>query len=162
MPTRTVLAACLTVLIASCGADDPKEAGLDALQRGRYIAAADHLQTAIGAVEAGSEEHLELAVARCQALANSDAPACQREFLGLATSSSGLVTAKDFSMVVNALIDARNYVPAIDIMDAGIKKFPDDATMVELRTNLITESKKAADPAAIRALESLGYLGGDS
>lgn len=161
MPTHSFLSVvCLTVSIASCGTSDPREAGLDALQRGRYFAAAEHLEDAIARTEPGTEQHLELAVARCRALANTDAPACQDEFLGVVATSAS-VTSKDFSMVADALVRANNYVEAIQILDAGVGKFPDDAAMEQQKASVVKESSRAADPEAIKKLRSLGYLGDD-
>jgi hypothetical protein len=158
MRTRTALFALLTVFIAACGSADPKEAGFEALQRAEYADAVYHLEVAMEAAEPGTEEYLEVAVARCEALAYTDPATCKAEFMALVASAAEQISTQDFSMVVTRLMETSEYVAAIDILEAGVNKFPDDPKMGKLKDKVVEKSQKAADPAALEALKGLGYI----
>lgn len=158
MRTRTALPTLLTLLVAACGSADPKDAGLEALQRGQYTDAVYHLEVALEGAQPGTEEYVEIAVARCEALAHTDAAACKTEFMELVTSASDQISTQDFSMVVTRLMETQEYLAAIDILEAGVNKFPDDPKMGKIKEKVVEESKKAADPAALEALKGLGYI----
>ena len=64
----------------------------------------------------------------------------------------------DYTMVVSHLMQAKAWVPAIEVMDAGKKKFPDNPKMDLLVEKVVAESKAAGDDAATAALQGLGYM----
>lgn len=148
----------LTLSLAACGDSDPKEAGYKAIQSGDWSGAAASFQKALDAAEPGSPDRVELAVARCQALAHTAPDQAKAEFLALAASAQ--LEPKDYTIVVSDLVSEKHFVPAIDILDVGVKTFPEHPKMTQLQQKVVEESQKADDPAALEKLKGLGYLGG--
>lgn len=146
----------LALSLAACGDSDPKEAGYKAIQSGEWAKAAASFDKALANLEPGSEERAELAVARCQALAHTAPEQAKTEFLALAGSTQ--LEPKDFTIVVTDLVSEKQFVPAIDILDVGIKSFPEHPKMTLLKDKVVEESKKSADPAALEKLKGMGYL----
>ncbi len=152
---RTLLTV-LPLVLTACGSGDPKKEGLDALQDSRWSDAVASLDKAIVDLDPSSPDYMEVAMGRCKALAHVDAKKAQTEFETLV--AAGKVKVADFSEVVSHLLSAKQYVPAIELMDKGIKQFPEDPKMIQIRDTVVAQSKQANDPAANAALTGLGYL----
>jgi hypothetical protein len=146
----------LVFLAGSCGSADPKTEGLSALQASDYGKAAVHLETALASLDPGSPDYMEVARGRCKALAHTDSQKAKAEFEKLASARELRVA--DYSEIVGHLLSAKQFMPAVEIMDGGLKKFPDDPKMILIKEKVIAQSKQAADPAAMQALAGLGYL----
>jgi hypothetical protein len=157
LPTLPLLA--LVFSAGSCGSADPKAEGMSALQASDYGKAAVHLETALASLDPGSPDYMEVAMGRCKALAHTDSQKAKAEFEKLATSQDMRVA--DYSEIVSHLLSAKQFMPAIEIMDGGLKKFPGDPKMILIKEKVVAQSKQAADPAAMQTLKGLGYLGGD-
>ena len=56
---------------------------------------------------------------------------------------------------------AKAFLPAVTVMDLGIKAYPEDEKMELVKEKVIAESKAANDAGALAALQGMGYLGGD-
>ena len=87
-PTRQItLALPLLALLAACGgggdAGSLKEAGYRALDSGDAEAALPKFEAALGKLSAEDEDFIEVSVARCQALAYTDAERSRDDFLAL-------------------------------------------------------------------------------
>jgi len=158
MRISTTLLSLTLVLSACSGGADPKDAGLEALQLGKHQDAADQLASALDARTPADADYVEVCVAKCQALAHIDADKAKGDFLQLAESQGEKVVAKDFSMIVSDLYSAKQLLPAIDVLDAGLKRFPDDTKLAQLKEKVVAESQKSGDPAALEKLKGLGYL----
>ena len=153
---RTPLTLLLTLFLAACGDSDPKEAGYQAIQSGDWAKAAASFEKALADLEPGSVDRVELAVARCQALAHTAPEQAKSEFLALAQTAQ--LEPQDFTIVVTDLVSENHFVPAIDILDYGVKSFPEHPKMTLLKDKVVAESQKAADPAALEKLKGMGYL----
>jgi len=156
MRTLLSLVSLLSItLLAGCGSSgsaNPKEDGYAALQAEDYAAAVAHLDTALAAGTASTGDQLEMAVARCQALAHIDAEKCKEDFLAIGST----VQAKDFSLVVAELLAEENFLDAIALLEAGVNRFAENPKMEELKKLVVAASKH--DPEANAALAGLGYL----
>lgn len=162
MRTPTALILALSTTLAACGGGDPKESAYQALNSGDYAAAAADFEKAMAGVDAGSADYVGLAVGRCEALAHTDAPAAKNEMIALAGSHEGKVSSKDYTLVASKMVDARNFVPAIELLDDGIKnRFKDDPKLLALMDKIKAEAEKSGDDGAMEALSGLGYAGGD-
>ena len=142
-------------LLAGCsgggGASD-RDAGYKAYQDGEYSSAVAHLDKALADPKASAADQLEMAVARCQALAHIDAVKCTTDFLAIGSA----VQAKDFSLVVADLVNEEKFLEAIDLLEAGVNRFAENPKMEQLKTLVITASKE--DPEANAKLKGLGYI----
>ena len=141
-------------LLASCsgGSGSPQEDGYAALQAGDYTAAVTHLDEALTTSKSGSTDYVEMAVARCQALAHVDAARCTADFLAIGSA----VQAKDFSLVVAELVADEKFLEAIDLLEAGVNRFAENPKMEQLKKLVIMASLE--DPAANAKLKGLGYI----
>jgi hypothetical protein len=162
-PTRLLLAFFLIALpLAGCGGSDPKSLNDEAyasLHRGDARAALADFERALEAAPPGTIEHLRAALGRCEALAQTDPSRAQAEFLGFASRERALVREDDYSLMCAALVRARAFSPAIDVMDAGMKAFPESKRMQDTKDSVIRATQQAEDPAALNKLASLGYVG---
>jgi len=142
-------------LLAGCGSGggaSDKDAGYTALQDGEYADAVAHLDKGLADPAASAEDQLEMAVARCQALAHIDADKCKADFLAIGST----VTAKDFSLVVADLVTEEKFLEAIDLLEAGVNRFAENPKMEQLKKLVITASQE--DPEANAKLKGLGYI----
>ena len=156
MKTHSLPLGALLLLLSACGSSDAKAKGLSALQSGDYDAAATSLETAVASLDPSDPGYMEVAMGHCKALAHVDAQKAKAAFEELASAQELRVA--DYSEIVTHLLSAKQFVPAIEIMDNGLKKFPDDTKMAAIRDKVVEQSKQAADPDAMSALEGLGYL----
>ncbi len=157
---RSSLFPCLLALsltLFSCGSSDPKKEGLEAIQTGKWDEAVASLDKAFAGLPAEAPDYMEIAMGRCTALAHVDAPRAKAEFESLI--KSGKTQVADFSTIVGHLIAANEYVPAIELMDKGLKQYPEDPKMVNLRDTVVSKSKASGSPEAQNALKGLGYAG---
>jgi hypothetical protein len=154
---RSPLLSCLLALsLASCGSSDPKKEGLEAIQAGKWPEAVASLDKAMKDLPADSPDYMEVAMGHCTALAHVDAPKAKAEFETLITSNKAQIA--DFSTIVSHLLASKQFMPAIDLMDKGLKHFPEDPKMLAIKDKVVEASKQANDPEAQAALKGLGYL----
>jgi hypothetical protein len=64
------------------------------------------------------------------------------------------VTASTYSSTAQQLKDAGKVADQIEVLDAGLKRFPDDPTL----QSALEKAKQTNDPAALERLKSLGYI----
>lgn len=159
---RTPTALILALSLAACDSGNPKEAAFEALNSGDYAGAVARFDRAMEGAEAGSSEHVELAIGRCEALAHTDGAAARDAMIALAGAHAGKVTARDYGLVASRMVDAGNFDPAIDLVDDGIqKRFQGDPKLVELMDGIVKKATRSGDDAAMDKLEGLGYTSGD-
>ena len=64
----------------------------------------------------------------------------------------------DYATVGNKMTSAKAFQDAIAVIDAGIKKFPEDEKLPKLIEVVQAEAEAEGDEGALKALEGLGYL----
>ncbi|MCP3917805.1 MAG: hypothetical protein GY711_19850 [bacterium] len=162
MRSSTVLALALSLTLVACGGSgDPKEDGYTALNSGDHAAALASFDKALAAIDSSAEDYVEVAVARCRALAHVEPERSLSEFTTLSEKNETL-EASDFREVVTELLSAEGGAEsAVWLMDVGCKRFPDSEKMKATRDKVIAAVKKRGDKGATDALDGLGYLGGD-
>ena len=94
---------------------------------------------------------------KCEALAYIDGSKSQTEFLALAEQSS--LSYSNYNRVAVALLHAEQFSDAVAILTHGMEKFPDEPKFVGLRDKIGKAAEGSDDPAAMKALEGLGYVG---
>jgi len=154
-PLLFVLSAVL-ITCTACGGGDPRTAAQDALNSGDYPTAVAKFDAALRDAEAGSADYVALSVDRCRALAHQDGAKAKAEFLALAASSN--LEVGDYTLVVSELLNVQQWVPAIELMDAGVKAFPENPKMGLLRKQVVAKSTESGDDAANDLLKGMGYL----
>lgn len=156
----TVLAGLL--LATACSESDPKaltNRGANAINSGDWKGGLADYEAALAHMDASNAEYLRASVGRCQALARLDPKKGKSEFLALAKAQAKQIQPQDFHVVVSQFLSSREFIDAIEVMHAGIVMFPDSPKMKSIEEYVVTESRKVADPAVNRALESNGYVG---
>ena len=164
MPRRSALLLSLVLVASACSPADPKaltDQGHSALGAGDAEKAQASFDDALAQIDPSHPEWLRASLGRCQALARHDPTAAREAFLGLARSHPARVTVQDFSIVVGELVQAGAVSEAIDVMDAGIKLYPESPVMQVIKEKVIAASTRSQDPGVSDKLKGLGYVGQD-
>lgn len=147
--------------LGSCGGDpvDPVAAGRAAMVDGDPAAALTYFDQALAGKTSADGDYYELQVDRARALSYTDPTKVPAAVTSLAAEAT--VAARDYRSITTDLVSAKAFVPAVQVMDLGLKAYPDDSKMVEVKDKVISESKAAGDEGALEALAGMGYLGGE-
>jgi len=168
MRTLPLIAASLATLclalfaLNGCGKPDPGEltdAGHSALGSGDYRAAYDKFDAALKAFEPSDPRALEAELGRCRAQAHLEPEAAKARFLEL--SATTRLQEMDYNQIVSELKSAGERKAAIEVLAAGITKFPETTNLVALRDKIGAEAEAAGDTDALDDLKGLGYVGDD-
>lgn len=152
--TPILLSLCLP--LAACGSGNPRVNARDALNSGDYSTAISEFDEALAGLTVGSPDYVGLSVDRCRALAYADAEQAKDDFVALASSAD--VELRDFTAVVSELVAAAAWLPAIDLVDAGMKRFPEEPGMLEIKVRVIEKSKESGNEDALKKLKGIGYI----
>ena len=155
--SSALLSASLLTLVACGGAGEDVDIAV-LVQTGKYSAAISAAETQLTTVEKGSEAHKDLLINYAAALAESDAEKARDEFLAFAKAHEGLIAPTDYKYVVSQLRTHDSYVEAIDVMDAGKKRWPEDETMDLMVAALKQDIESSGDAAAAAKMKGLGYM----
>lgn len=155
------LALALPLLLAASCSDDPKaltKDGFNAINSGDAKGAVTAFDKALAKMDATNPDYLRAAVGRCQALARTDSAKAKTEFLALAKAQTSKIQDQDFHVVVSEFVNAGKFLDGIDVMEAGIKMFPESTKMAEIKTAVVAASTKEGDPKVLSKLKGLGYI----
>ena len=147
---------CILLLALACGksASDHLEAARKDLDQGQFDPA---IQDAEHGLQADPDDKTEwgLQLALLEAYARAGKAAETKQKLEeLAAEHPDRIKSSDYSGSAQQLKDAGKAPEAIEVLDAGHKRFPDDSTI----TGELEKSKQTTDPAALERLKSLGYI----
>ncbi len=149
----------LLSLVACGGCNTEADVDIAALvQTGDYSEAIAAAEARLPEVEQGSEAHKELLINYTAALSESDAAKARDQFLSFAKAHESLVGPKDYKYLVSQLRTYDSFMEAIDVMDAGKKRWPDDATLDEMVAALIQDIASSGDEDAATKMKGLGYM----
>lgn len=157
--SRFATFALVTALLVGCGekAADSKEAAQAALDAADYPTAIAQADKAIGL--AGDDKAMvwQSQQIKLQALARSGDASTAALLEQLATDYAAQVKSPLYMTVADSLKKAGQTSAAIDVLDAGNKRFPAESdkftqAIAELQQN------EQLDPAEIEKLKALGYL----
>lgn len=159
MKLQSALLTLALASLAACGGNPAAEADIGKLlQTGKYEEAVKIVETRLGTVTKGTEDEKSLILDYAEGLSYTDAAKAQESFLTFAKANAELVKPKDFKHVVACLRTNEGLLQAIDVMNDGMKRWPDDAVMSELLELVKADVIKANDPAAKAKMEGLGYM----
>jgi major membrane immunogen (membrane-anchored lipoprotein) len=156
---------CLTTVLAACGSSDPKELtdqGSAALGSGDVSTAIERFDAALKHMDAKHPDYVRASMGRCQALVRQNPRQAKDEFLALSRTAQGHIHEQDFSAIAGELVKTGAVTEAVEVMDAGLKAFPESPQMQILKQKVVEASTKSKDPAALKALKGLGYTGDDT
>jgi len=152
----------LALPLSSCGGgSDPAAqttAGHSALGSGDHAAALADFEGALSAIgsDTAHPQYMRATMGAIEANATLDPDRAVADFKALAAKTE--VPDRDYSKVGGWLAAAKNYGQAIDVLDAGMKKFEGSETLVKLTEKIKTEAEKAGDSDALAKMRGLGYL----
>jgi hypothetical protein len=154
---------CLALVLLGCGASSKEltDKGAAALGSGDARSALESFDGALKQMSPSDPDYLRASMGRCQALARLDPNRAKEDFLALARSQPGKLREQDYAQIADELVKTRAASDAIDVMDAGVKAFPESPQMQVLKQRVVEASKKSKDPAALGKLKGLGYTGDD-
>jgi hypothetical protein len=153
--SRTVLAALLGALLA-CGAgpEAQLEEARSQLAKGAYAEAVAAAGAGLAAGAEGSVAwRLELVALEGEARGGRGAEVLAR-LERLAGPWSAQVSAPLYVQTAGQLKEAGDGAGAVSVLDAGAKRFPQDAAIAQA----ITQSKATGSDAELERLRSLGYV----
>lgn len=164
---RTItISGLLLIGLGSCSgsAQSLTENGNRELGSGDYKAALSDFEKALDKLgtDTQSNEYLQAALGRCQALARTDPKKAATEFIALAQAQKGRVLESDFTLIADALLKANtneSRKQAIEVMVAGTKLFPTSTKLKDIGNKIYAEAQKAGDPESMKSLQGLGYAG---
>ena len=154
---KILLPLSLTLSLAACGGNESADPA-QLIQQGQYDAAIEASESQLASVEAGSADHKELVIVYAEALAESRADESRDAFLAFAAEHPDMVEPVDYKYVVSGLRTHAAYLQAIDVMDAGKKRWADDATIDELVEALKQDIAKSGDADSMDKMKGLGYM----
>ena len=162
MKTKLLAALFAGLTLVACGGGAPTDpAGLTDSGYGKYDAqdyegAQADFQAALDAgAEGASLKDATLGLVR--AMAHTNTKQAADIFTAFAAANADAVAAKDYSTIGGELMSAGGTLDAITVVDAGIKRFADDAGLEQVMEK-IKELAAAGDAEAASALSGLGYL----
>jgi len=162
MTTMKHLVPIALLLLAACGPSDPKalaDEGNSALGKGDAKSALAKFDEALVGLDPSHEQYVRASIGRCEALAKTDGPAAVKSFLELAGKVPAKVGEGDYSLICSKLLQGGFTLEAIDVMDAGKKRFVGSKKMEETLVAVQAAAKKQSTPDALKKLASLGYAG---
>jgi predicted Zn-dependent protease len=154
---KSVIGLALMLVVCACG-----ESSQDHLSGARKSLAGSDYADAIASADAGLAGSPDavttwgLELVKLEALARSgQGEATRAQLEELAAENPDRVSAADYSGTAQLLRAAGQKSEAIQVLDMGNKRFPDDSVI----SKMIAESvEKGVDPAELEMLKSLGYI----
>lgn len=162
MTTMKKLAPIALLLLAACGGSNAKNStseGFAALGKGDAKVALEKFDAALDGIDSTNPEFLRASIGRCEALAKLDGAKASKSFLDLAAKVPAEIGEDDYSLICSKLLQGGFTLEAIDVMDAGKKRFKDSKKMQDTLTAVQAAAKKQSTPDALNKLKGLGYAG---
>ena len=152
----------LVLLVQACGPADPHaltDQGARALGAGDARSARYSFEAALAGLKPGEPDYARASMGRFQALARGEPERARDEVLVYAKAQSANVGEGDYGMLVSEFLRRERTVEAIDVMDAGVKAFPNSEAMLAIRKRVEEQARSSKDPASMQKLKGLGYVG---
>ncbi len=163
MRPRTLLLL-LPLLAPACGPADPRaltDAGASALASGDSPKARDCFEQALAELKPGDPEYVRASLGLFQALVRGEPVQARDKFLAFAKAQAASVNEGHYGAMVGEFLRRDRTAEAIDVMDAGVKAFPNSEVMLAIQKRVEEQARTAKDPAALQKMKGLGYIGGD-
>jgi predicted Zn-dependent protease len=126
-----------------------------ALAAGSFAQAVTTAQTGLaGSPDEVTSWGLELVVLEAHARAGGGSETTQ-QLAKLAAAHPDRITASDYASTAQQLRTADQKPAAIEVLDMGVKRYPDDAVLAKMIAESVATGE---DPAELEMLRSLGYI----
>jgi tetratricopeptide (TPR) repeat protein len=146
--------------LTSCGGGgggDPKAAndeGYSALNSGNHQDALSRFQSALEGLDASDPQYMRAKMGEIEALTHLDADGAKDALLGLGDQAGE----GEYSKVANTLTGQGNFIQAIDVLDAGVKRYGESPKLKAMLELVRAEAEKSGSSDALDKLKGLGYL----
>jgi hypothetical protein len=157
----TALALALTLFAAGCGSSDAKSLisdGHASLGSGDANAALEHFQEALGRLGHDDADYVEAKLGEIEALIALDTTKAKDEFLVLANALPNQVGQAQYLRVGGQMANGKRFTEAVELTDAGIKRFGAEAP--QLKDLMARIEKEALAAGAKGATDARGYFDG--
>jgi hypothetical protein len=150
----------LPLFACSCGGastpEDLTSRAQDELHSGKHASALSKFRQALETLKPEDAGYLEAKLGAIEARIYGDPAGAQAEFLELAGALPEQIDVRRYCNISGIMANAKQWLPSIAVMDAGMKRFgKDDPKLNQLLEKIKKES--AGDAGAKNALDSLGY-----
>jgi len=159
---RPAFLAPVLLLALACGPSDPRtltDAGASALASGDSTKALASFEEALAGLKPTDAEYVRASMGRFQALVRSEPERARDEFLAFAKVQAASLAESHYGILVGEFLRRGRTVEAIDVMDAGVKAFPNSEAMLAIRKRVEEQARSSKDPASMQKLKGLGYVG---
>jgi len=150
-----------SVLASPPSASALTDRGYEALGKGNHAEAMEAFERALESLRPADPQYVRAKMGAVEAWIRADASKARKEFLELATSQPEEIGSREYAAVASKMAAAKQFVAAIDVLDAGIQAHPEDPKLKATMDEVKAAAQKAGDPDAVKKLISLGYLGGE-
>ena len=157
-----ILLLCALFFFPACGPSDPRaltDAGASALASGDSGKALANFEEALASLKPGDAEYVRASMGRFQALVRSEPERARDEFLAFAKVQAASLSESHYGILVGEFLRRERTSEAIDVMDAGVKAFPNSQAMVAIRKKVEEQARSSKDPASMQKMKGLGYVG---
>jgi predicted Zn-dependent protease len=159
---RTLRLKCVVTLVLALALCACAKGGPEHLEDARQELAAGSFAEAVASAQAGlatspndvTSWGLELVILEAQSRAGNAAEA-KGQLMKLAAAHPERISATDYSSTAQLLQAAEQKPVAIEVLDLGMKRFPDDAVLARMIEDSVASG---SDPEELEMLRSLGYI----
>lgn len=147
----------LIALFCACGSSAPEQLAQARVQvtSGAYADAVATAQAGLAASpDAVTQWGLELVILEAHAR-SGDGEATKAQLAKLVDAYPDRISATDYSGTAQLLQTADQKAAAVEIMDLGVKRFPEDAALQKMIKDSVAAG---SDPEELQMLKSLGYI----
>jgi TolA-binding protein len=164
MRTPSLVLALALSLTACGGPSDPaalNDGGYQALGSGDYAEAATEFDAALTAIgdDTSNPQYARAMWGLIEALTHIDPDRAEDDFLAFAKANSATMSADDYGKVGTWLADAKKFVPAAHVIEAGIEAYPEAPSLLTLKQNVKQRASTEATEEEKTGLEGIGYIG---
>jgi hypothetical protein len=161
-PLLAICAVALALALAGCGSSSPQDLireGNQALGSGDSKGALEKFRDALAGLKDGDADYVQAKLGEIEAMIEIDAVKAKDEFLAFAGSHPEAVGEDKYLYIGGQMRSKHKFDPAIDLLDAGIKKYGAEAVKLKAAMQQIArDAKNAGDEGAQSKLKGLGYL----
>jgi len=148
--------------LGSCGGSatpaESVQAGSTALGKSDWRTAQTSFESALAALPAEDPAYKRAKLGQVEALIQLDAARAKTEFLAYADNPKAALDSKDWRNVMTKLTAKGKFAEAIGVLEAGLKKHPEDGDIKKMGDAIKVAAEKAGDTNALGSLAGLGYL----
>jgi hypothetical protein len=154
----------LSLSLAACSGSsaDPAatvNSGYEALNGGNAEKALDLFAKALQDLKPSDPLYESARMGEIQAKVELKPDAAKSSFLEYAKANPEQLEAGDYRKVGQRLTERKAIQDAVEVLHAGIERFPEDAKLKETMNLTVAAAEQSNDTSALNSLKGLGYIG---